>query len=150
MDKSFALASLMASLASFADATQCSSTPVEWTNAVNVIGSPGTLTKSAGGTGDWNAGAISTREFLGSAGEQHVSFKCSSGEHMFVGFGNDDTGTSKADIAFGVSCGDGNLKVRRLWPHRATVLLTWCSVVSARFTKTAPRRVTSGRGRRPT
>ena len=61
MDKSFALASLMASLASFADATQCSSSPVEWTNAVNVIGSPGTLTKSAGGNSDWNAGAISTR-----------------------------------------------------------------------------------------
>ena len=106
----------LASLTSLAAAD----TLVTWASPVNVVASPGALTKSDGtqvagrpedhpASSGWNAGAISTQQFTSSTQPQGVSFKCGDldnghGSTAMIGFGNTNAGENYQDIAYALYC----------------------------------------------
>jgi hypothetical protein len=73
---------------------------VVWTSAVRVAVSGNTITKNAGCTGCWDAGAISQQSIA--SGDGGVAFTVSSGAALTVGLSNGSVGTGANDIKFGL------------------------------------------------
>src|SRR5207249_2638075 len=95
-------------------------TPVTWKNAVNVITSTGTLTRSLA-TNAWDAGAVSSKAIpAGSDGYVEATMDSTSSYLMF-GLSNGDTGQGYPDIDFAFYPHAGTLSVYEAGVYKTSV-----------------------------
>jgi hypothetical protein len=74
--------------------------PVVWTSVVNASASGGTLTKSAGCDGCFDAGGVSQQTIA--SGNGSVEFKVPSGVYVAAGLSTGNTGTTAQEIKWGL------------------------------------------------